>query len=214
MNVLSQSRPAGTAASPDVTGFYHEKTGSIAYLVVDPATLRAAIIDPVLDFDPRAGRVTTTSADAMLASVTARGLTVEWILDTHPHADHLSAAAYMKDKLGAPMAIGEKVADIQSLWETDLQSAALHDTMVGPAVQGRRHVQDRIARRARHAVCRPHARFRHLCCRRCRLHSRHDVPAGFRYGACGFSRWQRGCAVRFDPAHSGIAGRDPAVHRA
>jgi glyoxylase-like metal-dependent hydrolase (beta-lactamase superfamily II) len=105
------------SASPEVTGFYHDKTGSIAYLVVDPATKRCAIIDPVLDFDPRAGKVTTTSADAMLKAVSERGLAVDWILDTHPHADHLSAAAYLKDKLGAPTAIGEKVADIQKLWE-------------------------------------------------------------------------------------------------
>jgi glyoxylase-like metal-dependent hydrolase (beta-lactamase superfamily II) len=117
MNVLSQSRPATTGASPDVTGFYHEKTGSIAYLVVDPATSRAAVIDPVLDFDLRAGRVSTTSADTILKAIAERGLTVEWILDTHPHADHFSAAAYLKGKLGAPMAIGEKVADIQKLWQ-------------------------------------------------------------------------------------------------
>ncbi|WP_428523110.1 MBL fold metallo-hydrolase [Pseudorhodoplanes sp.] len=103
--------------SPEVIGFYHEKTGSIAYLVTDPATKRAAVIDPVLDFDPRAGKVTTQSADAILKAIEERGLTIDWILDTHPHADHFSAAAYLKDKLGAPMAIGEKVADIQKLWE-------------------------------------------------------------------------------------------------
>ncbi len=103
--------------SPEVTGFYHEKTGSIAYLVVDPATGHAAVIDPVLDFELRAGRTSTTSADRMLDAIASRGLTIDWILDTHPHADHLSAVAYMKDKLGAPMAIGEKVIDIQKLWQ-------------------------------------------------------------------------------------------------
>ena len=118
MNTLSQPRPATMhSALPEVTGFYHEKTGSIAYLVVDPATGHAAVIDPVLDFDLRAGRVSTTSADQMLDVIASRKLTIDWILDTHPHADHLSAAAYMKEKLGAPTAIGEKVADIQTLWQ-------------------------------------------------------------------------------------------------
>jgi glyoxylase-like metal-dependent hydrolase (beta-lactamase superfamily II) len=102
---------------PEVTGFYHEPTGSIAYLVADSATGHAAIVDPVLDFDRRSGRVTTAFADQMLAAVADRKLTIDWILDTHPHADHLSAAAYMKNKLGAPTAIGEKVANIQKLWE-------------------------------------------------------------------------------------------------
>ncbi len=101
---------------PDVTGFYHEETGSIAYLVADPATNYAAIIDPVLDFDRNSGRVWTEAADEILAAVSSRGLTVDWVLDTHPHADHFSAVAYLKGKLGAPMAIGEKVADVQKLW--------------------------------------------------------------------------------------------------
>ncbi len=102
---------------PDVTGFYHEPTGSIGYLVADPATGRAAIIDPVLDFSQRAGRVSTSFADGILEAVASRNLKVDWILDTHPHADHFSAAAYLKQKLGAPTAIGEKVAEVQTLWQ-------------------------------------------------------------------------------------------------
>jgi glyoxylase-like metal-dependent hydrolase (beta-lactamase superfamily II) len=118
MNVSSASpSDVRKAASPDVLGFYHEKTGSIAYLVIDPATSRAAIIDPVLDFDLRSGRVSTGSADAVLTEIAQRGLTVDWILDTHPHADHFSAASYLKEKLGAPTAIGERVTDIQKLWQ-------------------------------------------------------------------------------------------------
>jgi glyoxylase-like metal-dependent hydrolase (beta-lactamase superfamily II) len=102
---------------PDVMGFYHEPTCSIAYLVADPATKRAAIIDPVLDFDPHSGRVSTSFADHMMRMAAERELTVEWILDTHPHADHFSAAAYMKEKLGTPTAIGEKVIEVQKLWQ-------------------------------------------------------------------------------------------------
>jgi glyoxylase-like metal-dependent hydrolase (beta-lactamase superfamily II) len=108
---------SGPARRPEVTGFYHEPTGSIAYLVVDPDSRHAVIIDPVLDYDEKAARVSTASADDMLEAVRDHGLTVDWILDTHPHADHFSAAAYLKDKLGAPMAIGEKVVDVQKLWK-------------------------------------------------------------------------------------------------
>lgn len=102
-------------APPTVTGFYHEPTSSVAYLVED-ATRHAAIIDPVLDYDEKAGRVSTKSADAMLDTVRERALTVDWILDTHPHADHFSAAAYLKEKLGAPMAIGARIVEVQKLW--------------------------------------------------------------------------------------------------
>lgn len=106
-----------TIVRPDVTGFYHEPSSSIAYLVVDPTTQRAAVVDPVLDYDEKAGRVSTAFADAMLAEIERRGLAVDWILDTHPHADHLSAAAYLKDRLGAPTAIGEHVVAVQKLWK-------------------------------------------------------------------------------------------------
>ena len=99
-----------------MTGYYHEPTGSIAYLVADPATNRAVIIDPVLDYDEKAARISTESADAMLTDIAKRKLTIEWVLDTHPHADHLSALAYLKDKLGAPTAIGEKIVEVQKLW--------------------------------------------------------------------------------------------------
>jgi glyoxylase-like metal-dependent hydrolase (beta-lactamase superfamily II) len=112
---MSLSSPL-PAPRPDVIGFYHDKTGSIAYLVIDPASRRAAIIDPVLDYDEKAGRTATTAADTMLADIERRGLTVDWILDTHPHADHFSAAAYLKDRLGAPTAIGARIVDVQKLW--------------------------------------------------------------------------------------------------
>lgn len=105
------------AQQPLVTGFYHEPTGSIAYLVEDPATQRGAIVDPVLDYDEKAGRITSEAADALVAAVRARGLSIDFILDTHPHADHLSAAAYLKDKLGAPTAIGAQVVAVQKLWK-------------------------------------------------------------------------------------------------
>lgn len=103
--------------NPAVTGFYHDESGSIAYVVADPATRHAAIIDPVLDFDEKAGRVSTTSADAILRYVQDNKLSVDWILDTHPHADHFSAAVYLKEKTGAPAAIGSHIGDVQALWK-------------------------------------------------------------------------------------------------
>lgn len=105
------------AGSPIVKGFHDAKTGSVQYLVADPATSKAVIIDPVLDFDEKIGRTCTKHADAILARAKADGLDVEWILDTHPHADHFSAAHYLKAKLGIPSGIGEHVVKVQGLWK-------------------------------------------------------------------------------------------------
>ncbi|WP_394004563.1 MBL fold metallo-hydrolase [Luteimonas sp. WGS1318] len=100
-----------------VHSLYDSRTGSFQYVIADPASRQAAIIDPVLDFDARAGHVSTHNADALLAHVEREALTVAWILDTHPHADHLSAAPYLKERLGAPMAIGARVTGVQALWK-------------------------------------------------------------------------------------------------
>lgn len=105
------------SSSPTVAGFFDPRTSSIQYVVADTGTGRCAIIDPVLDYDEKSGAVATTQADALLDFVAAQGLTVEWILDTHPHADHFSAAAYLKERTGAPTAIGAKVVEVQRLWK-------------------------------------------------------------------------------------------------
>lgn len=102
---------------PVVAGFYDETTGSVQYIVADPVTRSCAIIDPVLDFDPVSGATRTTSADRLLRYIETEGLTLEWILDTHPHADHFSAAGYLKDVTGAPTAIGERVTEVQKIWK-------------------------------------------------------------------------------------------------
>jgi glyoxylase-like metal-dependent hydrolase (beta-lactamase superfamily II) len=102
---------------PVVAGFYDETTGSVQYVVADPVTRRSAIIDPVLDFDLMSGATRTTSDDRLLRHIEARGLTLEWVLDTHPHADHFSAAGYLKDVTGAPTAIGERVTEVQKIWK-------------------------------------------------------------------------------------------------
>jgi glyoxylase-like metal-dependent hydrolase (beta-lactamase superfamily II) len=111
-----RTSPSRGTGSAEVTGFYEPDTGSIQYAAVDPATRRAALIDVVWNFDHRSARTSTKSADEILKFVADNDLTVDWIIDTHPHADHLMAAAYLKDKLGAPQAIGEKVREIAILW--------------------------------------------------------------------------------------------------
>jgi glyoxylase-like metal-dependent hydrolase (beta-lactamase superfamily II) len=101
---------------PDVRGYYDQPTGSIGYVVADPDSGHAVIIDPMLDYDEKAARISTETADMMLADISARKLTIDLVLDTHPHADHLSAAAYLKDKLRAPAGIGEKIVEVQKIW--------------------------------------------------------------------------------------------------
>lgn len=105
------------APKPEVTGFFDRRTWSIQYVVADPETKKCAIVDPVYDFDEKSGQTASTNADRILEFVRDNGYEVEWILDTHPHADHFSAAAYLKQKTGAQTAIGEKVIEVQKLWK-------------------------------------------------------------------------------------------------
>ena len=102
---------------PGVAGFWDPATCSIQYIVTDAATGRCAVVDPVLDFDAKSGSTDTQSADRLLRHIRDNGLTLEWILDTHPHADHFSAAGYLKDATGAPTAIGARVTDVQTVWK-------------------------------------------------------------------------------------------------
>ena len=106
-----------STTKPLVKGFFDERTFSIQYVVADPETRKCAIVDPVLDFDEKSGATATKNADAILFYVNEHGFEVEWILDTHPHADHFSAARYLKEKTGAAAAIGEKVVEVQKLWK-------------------------------------------------------------------------------------------------
>jgi len=98
---------------PDVNPFRHEPTGTWSYLVTHPRTRKSAIIDPVLDFDAKSGRSSTVSADAIAAFVREQSLTNLWILETHAHADHLSAAPYLQAAVGGKIAIGNGIRDVQ-----------------------------------------------------------------------------------------------------
>jgi glyoxylase-like metal-dependent hydrolase (beta-lactamase superfamily II) len=101
---------------PIVQGFFDPATNTVSYIVHDPATRMAAIIDPVMDFTPNNGRTGTASADTLLAHIRDQGLTVQWLLETHAHADHLSAAHYLRERTGAPIVIGGHIADVQHIF--------------------------------------------------------------------------------------------------
>ncbi|MEN8721777.1 MAG: MBL fold metallo-hydrolase [Alphaproteobacteria bacterium] len=101
---------------PTVISFFDEATFTASYIVQDPDSNKAAIIDSVLDFDPKSGRTNTESADEIIAHVKKHGLEVEWILETHAHADHLTAAPYLKKNLGGKTAIGEHIKDVQTIF--------------------------------------------------------------------------------------------------
>jgi glyoxylase-like metal-dependent hydrolase (beta-lactamase superfamily II) len=102
--------------APAIQAFFDEPTNTVSYLVSDPATRRAAVIDPVLDYDHRTGKASVKSADAILEAAAAANLTVEWVLETHAHADHLSGAPYVKLKTGAKVGIGEHIREVQKIF--------------------------------------------------------------------------------------------------
>ena len=101
---------------PEIAAFFDPATFTVTYVAHDPATLEAAIIDSVLDFDPNSGRTATDSADAVIAYVTSHNLKVTWLLETHAHADHFSAAPYLQQKLGGKIAIGQQITTVQSVF--------------------------------------------------------------------------------------------------
>lgn len=102
--------------TPSVQAFFDHATNTVSYIVHDPATKKAAIIDPVLDFTPRNGRIATTSADALLATAKAQGLEIVYLLETHAHADHLSAAHHLREATGAPVVIGSHITQVQTIF--------------------------------------------------------------------------------------------------
>jgi glyoxylase-like metal-dependent hydrolase (beta-lactamase superfamily II) len=102
--------------APIINGLFDEPTNTISYIVGDPATLKAAVIDPVLDYDHAAGTVDTRSVEALLQMARATGYTIEWTLETHAHADHLSGSTYIKAKTGARIGIGEHIREVQKIF--------------------------------------------------------------------------------------------------
>lgn len=110
------SYPIGTSETPEVTAFFDPATNTVSYVVRDPASAACAVIDPVLDFDYAAGRIAFASADRVIDFIRGHGLKLEWLIETHAHADHLSAAPYIQGKLGGKIGIGEHIREVQEVF--------------------------------------------------------------------------------------------------
>ena len=108
---------------PIIDAFFDEATYTVTYLVTDPETRRAAIVDPVLDYDHKSGKASTRSAERVLAKAAERQASVEWILETHAHADHLTAAPLLKARIGAKVVIGEHIRDVQKIFKRVFNAA-------------------------------------------------------------------------------------------
>ena len=102
--------------NPETTAFFDEATNTISYVAADPATSKCAVIDSVLDYDPNSGHTDKHSANQIIDFVHRKGLEVEWVLETHVHADHLSAAPYIKQELGGTLAIGSEIVTVQNVF--------------------------------------------------------------------------------------------------
>jgi glyoxylase-like metal-dependent hydrolase (beta-lactamase superfamily II) len=108
--------PVDMSVKPEVTGFFDPETNTISYVVRDPASTACAIVDSVMDIDYAAGRISYASADRIIDFVRRSGLTVEWLIETHAHADHLSGAPYIQEKLGGRLGIGENIKIVQEVF--------------------------------------------------------------------------------------------------
>ncbi len=111
------------SAKPEIRAFFDEPTNTVSYLVIDPVIRRAAVIDPVLDYDPGSGKASSRSAEAILAAAEAAKVTIDWVLETHAHADHLSGAPYIKLVTGAKVGIGEHIREVQRIFRPVFNAA-------------------------------------------------------------------------------------------
>lgn len=127
---------------PQIAAYFDEPTFTVTYLVSDPATRQAVIIDPVLDYDHRSGKADIRSAKKILEDAAAKGLRIAWILETHAHADHLTAARYIKARTGAPIAIGDHIGTVQKVFRTVFNIADVSQT--GAEFDRLLHEGDRI----------------------------------------------------------------------
>ena len=110
------SYPIDMSVKPQVAAFFEKDTNTISYIVRDPNSNACAIIDSVMDIDYAAGRISYASADQLIAYIRSRGLTLEWLIETHAHADHLSAAPYIQGQLGGKLGIGEHITTVQKVF--------------------------------------------------------------------------------------------------
>ena len=192
--MLSLPYPVDCSVKPQVKAFHDPQSGTVSYVVKDPASPDCAIIDPVMDFDFAAGRISFHSADIIVDYVRAAGLAVEWLIETHAHADHLSASPYIKDKLGGKIGIGDNIRIVQEVFGkifnegTEFQRDGSQFDRLFPR---RRYLSDRDHDGFCHGNARPYARLHDPCHRRRCLRRRYSVHAGRRYRAGGFPRRRR-----------------------
>ena len=125
---------------PQIQAFFDDATGTVSYVVFDMTGGYCALVDSVLDYDPKSGRTHTHSADRLVEFVQNQGLTVQWILETHAHADHLSAAHYLRKKLGGKIAIGAAITQVQDVFKAIFRSGAR-------VPSGRQSVRPSVSRR-------------------------------------------------------------------
>ncbi len=114
--VSEQSLASASGVRPEVHGYFDEATNAVCYIVRDPNSSACAIIDSVMDFDQAAGSITSTFADMIIGEVSSRGFEVEWVIETHVHADHLSAAPYISQKTGGKLGIGSRIGEVQEVF--------------------------------------------------------------------------------------------------
>jgi len=205
---------AGDLRAPHVKAFFHEPTFTATYVVSDDQTKRAAIIDSVWDFDQPSGRTSLEAADEIIDYARDAGLTVDWVLETHAHADHLSAAPYLQEKLGGELAIGREIVTVQGVFGkvfnegTDFErDGSQFDRLMedGDALM----IGD-IPLIALH-VPRPYPSGHGLYHRRCGLYRRYDVHARLWLRPGRFSGRQCAQAVPLGPPADAPAGQDAGV---
>ena len=186
---MSAASPQTT--TPQVEGFFDKATWTVTYVVHQGPGSACAIIDSVLDYDPKSGRTRTTSADKVIEFVKTHQLSVEWILETHAHADHLSAAPYLKKHLGGQIAIGDQITRVQKSVQGRLQPRAAIQVgrlTVRPPACRRAVVCSGLAQRQGDVSARPYTGLRRLPVWGCCFCGRHPVHARCGHGPLRLSR--------------------------
>jgi glyoxylase-like metal-dependent hydrolase (beta-lactamase superfamily II) len=184
---------------PQVRAFFDEPTNTVSYLVWGPETMQGAVIDPVLDYDPRSGTASVASASALMAAAAEEGVKIVRVLETHAHADHLSAAPYIKLKTGARVGIGEHIREVQKIFRPVFHALDVSGTGAefdDLFKDGERFPLGELGSHT--GVC-------VLSDRRRRIRRRHHVHAGLRHSAGRFSGWRCAGAVPLDSPHSEFA---------
>ena len=200
--------------TPIIEAFFDEPTNTVTYLVADSETGEAAVIDPVMDYDHNDGSVDARSAEEVLAAAQSKGWKIVWALETHAHADHLSAAPYIKGKTGARIGIGEHITDVQRIFRpvfnaTDLKTDG---SDFDHLFKDGETVRDRQSPGRSDARARAHASRHRLQDWRRRIRRRHHVHARLRHRARRLSRRRRTPALSLDPPHSLAARQHAPLH--